>query len=155
MKKTNAMRILDSNKIPYNTYEYDVSDGKTDGLSVANKVGQDPTMVFKTLVTKGASRDYYVFVIPVGDELDLKKAAKAAGEKKIEMIPMKELLPTTGYVHGGCSPVGMKKSFKTFIHESGTDHELIICSGGRVGVQIEVGVAALLELVGGSVADLV
>ena len=155
MKKTNAMRILDSKKIPYNTYEYDVSDGKTDGLTVAAKLNQDPKMVFKTLVTKGASRDYYVFVIPVGDELNLKKAAKAAGEKKIEMISMKELLPTTGYVHGGCSPIGMKKQFKTFIDESVMDNELIICSGGKVGLQIEVRVVELLEVVGGEVAELV
>jgi Cys-tRNA(Pro)/Cys-tRNA(Cys) deacylase len=155
MKKTNAMRILDSKKIPYNSYEYDVSDGKTDGVSVAKKLKQDPKVVFKTLVTKGASREHYVFVIPVGQELDLKKAAKAAGEKKIDMISMKELLATTGYVHGGCSPVGMKKLFKTYVDESARANELIICSGGKVGVQIEVKVGELLELVGGVLGDLV
>lgn len=147
MKKTNAMRILDSKKIPYNSYEYEIVDGKTDGLTVARTVGKDPDRVFKTLVTQGASKAYYVFVVPVKEELDLKKAASAAGEKKIEMIPMKDLLMTTGYIHGGCSPVGMKKQFPTFMDESASNHEQILVSGGRIGVQIEVNVVELVQLI--------
>ncbi len=154
-KKTNAMRILDRNKIEYKVYEYEVIDGKTDGLTVAESVGKDPKMVFKTLVTKAVSREYYVYVIPVGKELDLKKAAKAAGEKKVEMIPQKELLATTGYVHGGCSPVGMKKAFRTFVDESVLANERIICSGGRVCVQVDVAVEDLLGVVGAEVVGLV
>lgn len=155
MKKTNAMRILDSKKIPYITYEYDVSDGKTDGLTVAAKVGQDPTMVFKTLVTQGTSREYYVFVVPVGEELDLKKAAKAANEKKIDMIPMKDLLPITGYIHGGCSPIGMKKQFKTFIEESARLNQRIVFSGGKVGLQVELVLEDLIKISRAYVVSLV
>jgi len=153
-KKTNAIRILDKQGIGYKTYEYDLSDGKTDGLTVARRIGQNPDMVFKTLVTQGASNTYYVFVIPVGKELNLKKAAKAAGEKKIEMIPMKNLLPLTGYIHGGCSPIGMKKAFKTFLDNSVNNFETMICSGGKRGLQMEVEPKELLELIAGNVAEL-
>jgi len=152
-KKTNAMRILERNKIDYKYYEYEVIEGKTDGISVADSLGQDHEKVFKTLVTIGVSKEHYVFVIPVAAELDLKKAAKAAGEKKIEMIPMKTLLATTGYIHGGCSPVGMKKQFKTFIHESASNNDRIICSGGKIGLQIDVALNDLLKLVRGQLSD--
>ncbi|MBN2221751.1 MAG: Cys-tRNA(Pro) deacylase [Vallitaleaceae bacterium] len=155
MKKTNVMRILDAQKIEYTTYEYTITDGKTDGLTVAAKVGQDPEKVFKTLVTRGHSKEYYVFVIPVGQELNLKKAAVVTQEKKIEMIAMKELLPLTGYVHGGCSPIGMKKKFATFLHESAKLHESIIFSAGKIGAQVELKVDDLLQVIQVELVDLV
>ncbi|MCF8019484.1 MAG: Cys-tRNA(Pro) deacylase [Vallitaleaceae bacterium] len=155
MKKTNAMRLLDRDKIPYTAYEYEVIDGKTDGLTVAMSINQEPERVYKTLVTIGASRTYYVFVIPVAKELDLKKAAKATGEKKIDMIPMKDLLPTTGYIHGGCSPIGMKKRFKTFIDESCKKHKTILVSGGVRGIQLELNVEALVGFTGAEIVEVV
>ena len=155
MKKTNAMRLLDRDKIPYTAFEYEVIDGKTDGLTVAKSINQEPERVYKTLVTIGASRTYYVYVIPVAKELDLKKAAKAAGEKKIDMIPMKDLLPTTGYIHGGCSPIGMKKQFKTFIDESCKHHKTLILSGGVRGVQVELELEDLLRATGAEVEAVV
>jgi len=154
MKKTNAMRILERNKVDYKVYEYEVMDGKTDGISVADSLGQDHRLVFKTLVTRGQSGEHFVFVIPVAEELDLKKAARACGEKKVEMIPMKTLLPTTGYIHGGCSPVGMKKQFKTFLHKSVEDNERIICSGGKIGMQIDVEVSAMIQILSAQVVDI-
>lgn len=143
--KTNAMRILDQKKIQYKINEYDISDGKIDGISVAEKTGSEPEKVFKTLVTQGVSKSYYVFVIPVLEELDLKAGAKASNEKKIEMSPMKDLLKTTGYIKGGCSPIGMKKKFKTFIHNSAEKQETIMVSGGKQGLQIELSPQDLLE----------
>ena len=134
--KTNAVRLLEQKNIPYTLYPYETEDGQNDGLSVAEKTGVEPERVFKTLVAQGASRQYYVFLVPVLEELHLKKAAQACGEKKIDMIPMKELLPLTGYVKGGCSPVGMKKKFRTFIDQSGDNFEEILVSGGKVGLQI-------------------
>lgn len=154
IKKTNAMRILERHKITYKVYEYEVVDGKTDGISVADSLGQDHKLVFKTLVTKGHSGEHFVFVIPVAEALDLKKAAQVAHEKKVEMIPMKTLLATTGYVHGGCSPVGMKKAFKTFIHKSVKENERIICSGGKIGMQIDVKVNDMIDLIEASVVDI-
>lgn len=145
--KTNAMRILDQKKITYKVNEYDVSDGRIDGISVAEKTSADPEKVFKTLVTQGASKNYYVFVIPVLEELDLKAAAKVSGEKKVEMIPMKDLLKITGYIKGGCSPIGMKKSFKTFLHNSSKDQDSIMVSGGKQGLQIELSPRDLQEVV--------
>ena len=136
-EKTNVMRILDQKKIPYESYTYD-SEVAISGMEVATTLGQNPNQVFKTLVTIGASKKNYVFVIPVCSELNLKKAAKAVGEKSIEMIKSKELLPLTGYIHGGCSPVGMKKPFKTFINDSASYFEKIYVSGGKVGVQIKI-----------------
>lgn len=136
--KTNAMRLLDRNKIEYTTHTYSIDDGLIDGISVAEKLNEDKETVFKTLVTVGKTKNHYVFVVPVAEKLDLKKAAKAAGEKNIEMIHQKELLPLTGYVHGGCSPLGMKKEFKTFINETALNHDKIIVSGGRLGCQIEM-----------------
>lgn len=136
--KTNAIRILDSHKIDHEVLFYDIKDGIIDGHGVAHKLNQDENQVFKTLVTQGKSREYYVFVVPVSGELDLKKAEKAAGEKKIEMIPMKDLLKTTGYIHGGCSPIGMKKQFKTFMDITALNYDDIMVSGGKIGVQIKI-----------------
>lgn len=133
--KTNAMRILDKEKIDYKTLTYEVNDGKIDGKAVAEKVGKDPETVFKTLVTHH-EQNLYVFVIPVEKELDLKKAAKAAGEKKLEMLHVKDLQKYTGYIRGGCSPVGMKKHYPTFIDESAEKLEEIAVSGGKIGMQI-------------------
>lgn len=153
--KTNAMRILDSKKIPYKHYEYEVVEGQLDGMSVAEVLGQDPNRVFKTLVTQGSGREYFVFVIPVNQVLDMKKAARAVGEKNVEMIPLKELLPTTGYIHGGCSPVGMKKEFATVFHSSLLDGPTIICSGGRRGLQVEVDVKDMLAATSGKTCDII
>ena len=141
--KTNAMRILDQNKIDYSVMTYEKNDGKLDGISVAGKIEKDPKSVYKTLVAQGNSRNNYVFVIPVEAELDLKKAAKAAGEKKIEMVPVKDIEKLTGYVRGGCSPVGMKKQYSTFIADSATRLESIVVSGGKIGTQIELSVEDL------------
>lgn len=137
MKKTNAMRILDSKKIEYSEIEYDASSGIS-ALDVAKSTGEDPSTVYKTLVTVSREKEHFVFVVPAEKELDLKKAATAAGTKNIEMIPQKELLPLTGYVHGGCSPVGMKKEFKTFLDSSAKDKEYIFISGGKIGIQIKI-----------------
>ena len=131
------MRILDQKKIPYETHTYDTTEAIS-GMEVATALGQNPKQVFKTLVTIGASKRNYVFVVPVYAELNLKKAAKVVGEKSIEMIKSKELLPLTGYIHGGCSPIGMKKFFTTTLDESAKDCETIIFSGGKIGYQVEV-----------------
>lgn len=137
MKKTNAMRILDSKKIEYSEIEYDASSGIS-ALDVAKSTGEDPSTIYKTLVTVSREKEHFVFVVPAEKELDLKKAATAAGTKNIEMIPQKELLPLTGYVHGGCSPVGMKKEFKTFLDSSAKDKDYIFISGGKIGIQIKI-----------------
>lgn len=150
--KTNVMRLLDQHGVPYTPHFYD-PDGPIDGLSVAQAVGADPEAVFKTLVTRGASGGYYVFDIPVGDSLDLKKAARAVGEKSIAMLPQKELLPLTGYVHGGCSPVGMKKPFPTVFHETVILFDTIYVSAGKIGAQVETDPTALMALIGASSAD--
>ena len=153
-EKTNVMRALDQKKVPYTAHTYPVGDVAPDGVTVAELLGQNPEAVFKTLVTRGASGGYYVFDIPGPATLDLKKAARAVGEKSIAMLPSKELLPLTGYVHGGCSPVGMKKRFPTVFHESCLDHETICVSAGKVGYQVEVKPADLITLVDASTADL-
>ena len=150
--KTNVMRLLDQHGVPYTPHFYD-PDGPIDGLSVARAVGADPEAVFKTLVTRGASGGYYVFDIPVGDSLDLKKAARAVGEKSIAMLPQKELLPLTGYVHGGCSPVGMKKPFPTVFHETVILFDTIYVSAGKIGAQVEADPNALMALIGAGAAD--
>jgi Cys-tRNA(Pro)/Cys-tRNA(Cys) deacylase len=134
--KTNVMRLLEKQKISYISHTYDPSI--VNGVEVAGTLGQNQKQVFKTLVTVAKSKEHYVFVIPVAEELDLKKAAQAAGEKNIEMIKQKELLPLTGYIHGGCSPIGMKKSFKTFIDISAKEFNTIIFSAGKVGFQVEL-----------------
>lgn len=137
--KTNAMRLLDAKKMEYKMMSYDNEDGKIHGTAVAEKIGRSPESVFKTLVAHGvAQQNIYVFVIPVGEELDLKKAAKAAGEKKIEMLHVKDLLKWTGYIRGGCSPIGMKKLYPTFIDASAESLDTMIVSGGKIGIQIEL-----------------
>lgn len=152
--KTNVMRVLDQKKVVYNSHSYK-PDATMTGEEIAALLNEDPQKVFKTLVTQGKSGQYYVFVVPVQAELELKKAAKAAGEKSISMIKQKELLPLTGYVHGGCSPIGMKKAFPTFIHESALEHEKMFVSAGRVGFQIELAPKDLAETVGCGFADII
>ena len=152
-EKTNVMRLLEQKGIAYTAHTYP-EDGPVDGVSVANYLHQDVEQVFKTLVTRGASGNYYVFDIPVAENLDLKKAARAVGEKSIAMIHQKELLPLTGYVHGGCSPVGMKKPFPTFIDETALITDGFCCSAGRVGAQIETDVQQLAEYISAEFADL-
>jgi len=152
--KTNAMRILDRAKIPYAVHTYEAADGKIDGLSVAAKVGEDPERVWKTLVTRGASGGYFVFVIPVGLELDLKKAAKSVGEKSVAMIRVDEINKVTGYIRGGCSPVGMKKLYPTVFDSRAEGLSTVIVSGGRIGTQIELEPAALIKAVGARTADI-
>ena len=152
-EKTNVMRTLEQKKIAYTAHAYD-PDGPIDGVSVAAVLGQDPARVFKTLVTKGASGGYYVFDIPVAENLDLKKAAKAVGEKSVAMLPQKELLSNTGYVHGGCSPVGMKKPFPTWIDETALLTDAFFCSAGRLGAQIGIDPEALAGYIGAQFADL-
>lgn len=151
-EKTNVMRTLEQKKIAYTPHEYP-ADGPVDGVSVAAYLNQDLEQVFKTLVTKGTSGAYYVFDIPVAENLDLKKAAKAVGEKSIAMLPQKELLPLTGYVHGGCSPVGMKKQFPTVFHETAELFDTICVSAGKIGAQVEVNPADLVALLGAKMAD--
>ncbi|MED1469144.1 Cys-tRNA(Pro) deacylase [Bacillus salipaludis] len=153
--KTNAMRILDAKKIPYEMHTYDNKDGKIDGVSVAHKIGRDPEEVYKTLVAQGASKNIYVFVIPVEAELDLKKAAKVSGEKKIEMIPVKDIQKWTGYIRGGCSPVGMKKEYKTYIAEAAKQLEVMVVSAGKIGVQIVLKPEHLQETANAEFANLV
>lgn len=148
-EKTNVMRVLDQKKVPYTPHHYAHPDGAVDGASVAALIDKDPASVCKTLVTQGASKKYYVFVIPVPKELDLKAAAKAVGEKSIEMIKQAQLLPLTGYVHGGCSPVGMKKQFPTVFDQSVEGLDTITVSAGKIGAQVEVAPAALAVLVRG------
>ncbi len=147
-EKTNAMRMLDRAKVNYEFFTYDASDGHIDGASVARKMGQDPKKVYKTLVTQGHSGEHFVFVIPVEEELDLKKAAKAVGEKNVEMIAVADLLKTTGYIRGGCSPIGMKKPFKTVVDDSALALDKIYVSGGRIGLQILLSPADLQKTVG-------
>lgn len=137
MTKTNAMRLLDQKKIEYEVKEIEDAEGLS-GRQMALKAGENPEEVYKTLVTVGAKGAHYVFVVPVEKELDLKKAAKTVGEKSISMIHQKELLPLTGYIHGGCSPVGMKKFFRTVFDKSALSHERIYFSGGKVGVQVRI-----------------
>ncbi len=152
MEKTNVMRLLEQRKIPYTPHYYDPTC--TDGERIAVLVGKDPNHTFKTLVTTDGKKHYFVFVIPVNKALHLKKAAKAAGVKAITMIPQKELLPLTGYIHGGCSPIGMKKKFPTYIDESCLLHEKMLCSAGKVGTQIETNVEELLAYTQADTADL-
>ncbi len=151
--KTNVMRILDKSKINYRHYCY-ADTGAISGIEVANVLNQNPLQVFKTLVTVGKSKHYYVFVIPVEKELDLKKAAQAVNEKSVEMLKMKELLPVTGYIHGGCSPIGMKKPFITTIDLSAQNFTDIIFSAGKIGYQVQVSLEDLQKVVKFNLADL-
>lgn len=153
-EKTNVMRVLEQKKVFFESHSY-TPDATMTGEEIAALLGENPDCVFKTLVTRGKTGQYYVFVVPVAAELELKKAAKAAGEKSIEMIKQKELLPLTGYVHGGCSPIGMKKSFPTFIHESAAELEHMFVSAGKVGFQVELSPQDLAKTVGCGFADLV
>ncbi len=152
MEKTNVMRLLDRNRIGYKPHFY---SGAVSGTEVAAVLGEDPAKVFKTLVTVGASRKNYVFMIPVAEELDLKKAASAVGEKSVSMLPQKELLPLTGYVHGGCSPIGMKKQFRTVIHRSAMSFGTIFFSAGKVGAQVEMAPGDISGLCPAETADLI
>ncbi len=154
MEKTNVMRILDQKKISYKAHEYG-DTGAISGMEVATALNQNPNQVFKTLVTVGASKRNYVFVVPVWGELHLKKAAKAVGEKSIEMIKSKELLPLTGYIHGGCSPIGMKKLFKTVLHESAQEYDTIFFSAGKIGYQVEVSPQDLKKVIPYEFGDIV
>ncbi|MGU8236489.1 Cys-tRNA(Pro) deacylase [Clostridium perfringens] len=153
--KTNAMRILDSKKVSYEMLSYESEDGKIDGISVAHKIGVDEKNVFKTLVVQGTSKELYVFVIPVAEELDLKSAAKIAGEKKVEMISVKDILKHTGYIRGGCSPIGLKRPYKTFIHESAKELDFMIVSAGKIGHQIKLNPNDLVNVVEGEFAFLI
>ena len=154
-EKTNVMRILDQQEIPYTHHTYPHEEGEAvDGVTVAGIIGRDPECVFKTLVARGASGALYVFDIPVADSLDLKKAAKAVGEKSVAMLHQKELLPLTGYVHGGCSPIGMKKQYPTVFHETAEILDTIIVSAGKIGCQVELSPTDLIGLVGAETADL-
>ena len=153
LEKTNVMRILDQKKIPYESYDYSDTDAIS-GIEVAAVLGQDPLQVFKTLVTVGASKKNYVFVIPVCRELNLKAAAKAVGEKSIEMLKAKELLPLTGYIHGGCSPIGMKKLFPTVFDRSAEGYDRIFFSAGKIGYQVRLSLSDLQKVIPFHLADI-
>lgn len=154
-QKTNVMRLLEQKKIKYIPHEYPHGDEAVDGLTVAEICGQNPEQVFKTLVARGASKSIYVFVIPVANELNLKKAAAAAGEKSVAMIHVSEINALTGYVRGGCSPIGMKKQYKTFFNNSAAAMNTIMVSAGKIGYQVELAPDELLKLTRGAYADLV
>ena len=158
-EKTNVMRILDQKKISYTARFYDESEGpegtREYGVHVAQALGQDPNRGFKTLVARGASKGIYVFEVPVAETLDLKKAAKAVGEKSIVMLPQKELLPLTGYIHGGCSPIGMKKQFPTVLHESAADCETIYVSAGKIGYQVQLSPGDLQKMLPMKLCDVI
>ena len=153
-EKTNVMRILEQKKIPYTSYCY-ADTGVISGKEVAFVLGQDPARVFKTLVTVGRAGSPYVFLVPVEKELDLKKAAKAVGEKSIQMLKSRELLGLTGYIHGGCSPIGMKKQFPTVIHVSATEAATIIFSGGKIGYQVEISLEEMKKILRYDLEDIV
>lgn len=154
MKKTNAMRLLDAAGVDYEEFEYDASLGIS-GTDVAHTLNEDERMVFKTIVTETNKGEHFVFIVPVAMELDLKKAAKAAGAKKVDMLKQRDLLPLTGYVHGGCSPIGMKTKLKTFIDASAMDKEYIYVSGGKVGLQIKLSPEDLVKLTDATAIDIV
>ena len=154
MIKTNVERLLENAKIPYTPYEYDVSDGQLDAISIARKIGKDQEQVFKTLVTEAPGPEYFVFVIPGPATLDLKKAARAAKVKSIAMIPQKKLLPLTGYIHGGCSPIGMKKLLPTFLDETAILYDTICVSAGKVGTNVELNPETLAEYISAPMVDL-
>ena len=153
-EKTNVMRTLERLKVPYREHYYGDTDAVS-GVEVAAVLGEAPGQVFKTLVTVGKSKTNYVFMIPVAEELDLKKAAAAVGEKNLEMLKSKELLPLTGYVHGGCSPIGMKKQFRTLIHETARNYDTILFSGGKIGCQVECSLEGLQKAGPVACADLI
>ncbi len=152
--KTNVMRVLDKHKINYKSHCYIGTDAIS-GVEVAKALNQNPEQVFKTIVTTGKSGEHYVFVLPVEHELDFKKCAKAVSEKSIEMLKLKDLLPLTGYVHGGCSPIGMKKQFKTVIHKTAEDFDTIVFSAGKIGYQVELEVNELKKIIQLSFSDII
>jgi len=152
-EKTNVMRILDQKKVKYNSYNY-LKTGAISGMEVAKALDENPNLTFKTLVTVGKTNNHYVFLVPVNKELDLKKAAKAVNEKNIEMVKSKELLSLTGYIHGGCSPVGMKKSFKTVIDSSARNYDKLIFSGGKIGYQVETALDELKKVINFDLKDI-
>ena len=154
IEKTNVMRTLDQKKIKYESHCYADTDAIS-GIEVAEALSQNPNQVFKTLVTEATSKNHYVFLVPVHKELDLKKAAKAVGEKSIAMIKAKELLPLTGYIHGGCSPIGMKKQFKTVINSSAKEFETIFFSAGKIGYQVEVSLQELQKVLRFELCDII
>lgn len=154
-EKTNVMRVLEQQKIAYQAHAYPHEEGvAVDGVTVAKSMGQDPEQVFKTLVARGASKTIYVFVIPVAETLDLKKAAKAVKEKSIDLVAVKEINGLTGYIRGGCSPIGMKKQYTTVFHETAEIVDSIMVSAGKIGLQVELAPADLIGLVGASTADI-
>lgn len=152
--KTNAMRLLDRAKVPYRAVEYEVDPENLAATHVASSLGEDIALVYKTLVLRGDKTGLFVCVIPGACEVDLKKAARASGNKKAEMLPLKELLPNTGYIRGGCSPVGMKKALPTYIQQDCLDHEAVYISGGRRGLQLCLSPSALISFVGATAADI-
>lgn len=153
--KTNVMRILEKNKVTYTAHEYPHKKDAVDGVTVAQLMNQDPAKVFKTLVTKGHSGSYFVFVLPVACELDLKKAARSVGEKSVEMIAVKDIMKITGYIRGGCSPLGMKKEYRTTFHITANDIDTIIVSAGKIGYQIELAPSDLIALSKAETADII
>ena len=153
-EKTNVMRLLEQKKLPYTPHDY-LATGAVSGVEVAAALGEPPERVFKTLVTTGASGGHYVFVIPVAEELDLKKAARAVGEKSVAMLPQKELLGLTGYVHGGCSPVGMKKQFPTVFHATAPQYDTVCVSAGKIGAQVECRPGDIIALLRAKTADII
>ncbi len=155
IQKTNVMRILDSAHIQYNTYTYENKDGAIDGVSVANKIGQPVEKVYKTLVTRGAGKNFFIFVIPVGKELNLKAAARSVGEKSVEMIRMDEINKVTGYIRGGCSPIGMKKDYTTVVDSSCGNIDSIIFSAGKIGFQVEIKPQELVDFIKAGVAPVI
>ena len=152
--KTNAVRMLDSAHVNYVLHTYDTSDGQIDGLAVARKCGEDPEQVFKTLVTQGNDKNFYVFVVPVENELDLKACARSVGVKSVEMIHVRDLLKTTGYIRGGCSPIGMKKKYTTVYDETIVLFDTVLVSGGRIGTQVEIAPSDLIRITDGITADI-
>lgn len=154
IEKTNVMRVLDGKKIKYQEHYYGDTEAIS-GMEVVNALGQEPGKVFKTLVTTGKSGAHYVFMVPVAEELDLKKAAKVVGEKSVEMLKSKELLGLTGYVHGGCSPIGMKKFFRTVIHKTADECDTIMFSGGKIGFQVELEFNDLKKIIKIEIADII
>ncbi|MCB2339312.1 Cys-tRNA(Pro) deacylase [Clostridium estertheticum] len=155
MIKTNVMRILDKMNIEYNVMTYEVKDDKVDGISVAKKIGRDERYLYKTIVTHANSKEIYVIVIPVRQEIDFKKVARVTNEKNIEMLDLRDLQKCTGYIRGGCSPIGMKKKYKTFIDKEALEIDKIIVSAGKIGFQIELNPNLLKDIVDGEFADLI
>ncbi|MFJ7970021.1 Cys-tRNA(Pro) deacylase [Psychrobacillus sp. NPDC096389] len=153
-QKTNAVRLLEQQKIDFELIEYELSGDKVDGVTVANKIGYPVFVVYKTLLVTAGTGKYYVCIIPVDNELNLKAAAKVVGEKKVELLPLKDLLPTTGYIRGGCSPIGMKKLFPTVVDASAEKNDFIIVSGGKIGLQVKLTLVDLLKITKGKVAEI-